>query len=106
MKPFTNGPFRTFGFLGDTLGLIGKEPEGMKSHLQHHLNRLHVYYGEITVTSSEEQKSIARLTLAGKKLHFDDVVETVGKNVQFMGEVQSTLKKYMSIKSVKPTQVN
>lgn len=77
MKPFTNGPFRTFGCLGDILGLIGKEPEGMKSHLQHHLNRLHVYYGEITVTSSEEQKSIARLTLAGKKLHFDDVVETV-----------------------------
>ena len=64
------------------------------------------YSGEITVTFSEEQKSIARLTLAGKKLHFDDVVETVGKNVQFMGEVQSTLKKYMSIKSVKPTQVN
>jgi len=60
--------------------------------------------GEITMTFSEEQKSIARLTLTGKKLHFDDVVETVGKNMQFMGEVQSKLKKYVSIKSVKPSQ--
>jgi multimeric flavodoxin WrbA len=58
--------------------------------------------GEITVTFSEEQKSIARLTIEGKKMHFDDVVETVGKNMPFMGEVQSRLKKYISIKSVKP----
>ena len=58
--------------------------------------------GEITVTFSEEQKSIARLTIEGKKMHFDDVVETVGKNMPFMGEVQSRLKKYLSIKSVKP----
>jgi multimeric flavodoxin WrbA len=58
--------------------------------------------GEITVTFSEEQKSIARLTIEGKKMHFDDVVETVGKNMPFMGEAQSRLKKYLSIKSVKP----
>lgn len=59
-------------------------------------------HGEITVTFSEEQKSIARLTIEGKKMHFDDVVETVGKNMKFMGEVQSRLKKYLSMKSVKP----
>jgi len=58
--------------------------------------------GKITVTFSEEQKAMARLTLKGKKMHFDDVVETVGKNIQFMGEVQSKLKKYQSLKAVKP----
>jgi len=64
-------------YLRATGHIKGKELKGMKSHLQHHLNRLYVYYGEITVTFSEEQKSIVRLTIAGKKLHFDDVVETV-----------------------------
>lgn len=58
--------------------------------------------GEITVTFPEEQKAIARLTLQGKKMHFDDVVETVGKNIPFMGEVQAKLKKYTSMKAVKP----
>jgi len=58
--------------------------------------------GEITVTFSEEQKAISRLTLEGKRLHFDDVVETVGKNIPFMGEVQAKLKKYTSMKAVRP----
>ena len=58
--------------------------------------------GEITVTFPAEQKAIARLTLEGKKMHFDDVVETVGKNIPFMGEVQAKLKKYTSLKAVKP----
>ena len=58
--------------------------------------------GEIMVTFSEEQKSIARLTLQGKKMHFDDVVRTVGANIQFMGEVQAKLKKYTALKAVKP----
>jgi hypothetical protein len=54
------------------------------------------------VTFSEEQNSIARLTLKGKKMHFDDVVETVGKNIHLMGEVQAKLKKYQSLRAVKP----
>jgi len=58
--------------------------------------------GEITVTFSEEQKAISRMTLEGKRIHFDDVVETVGKNIPFMGEVQAKLKKYTSMKAVKP----
>ena len=58
--------------------------------------------GEITVTFSEEQKAISRVTLEGKRMHFDDVVETVGKNIPFMGEVQAKLKKYASMKAVKP----
>ena len=62
--------------------------------------------GEITVTFSEEQKAISRLTLAGKRMHFDDVVETVGKNIPFMGEVQAKLKKYTSMKAVKPPKEN
>ncbi|MBN1849666.1 MAG: flavodoxin family protein [Deltaproteobacteria bacterium] len=60
--------------------------------------------GEITVTFSKEQQAISRLTLAGKKLHFDDVVETVGKNIQAMGEVQARLKKYQTLKAVKPSK--
>lgn len=62
--------------------------------------------GEVKVTFSKEQQAIARLTLAGKKLHFDDVVETVGKNIQRMGEVQSKLKKYKSLKAIKPPRAN
>ena len=58
--------------------------------------------GEVKVTFSKEQQAIARLTLAGKKLHFEDVVETVGKNIKRMGEVQSKLKKYKALKAVKP----
>ncbi len=58
--------------------------------------------GEITVNFPKEQQTIARLTLKGKKMHFDDVLETVGKNIPFMGEVQAKLKKYLSLKAVKP----
>ena len=58
--------------------------------------------GEITVTFSKEAQAISRLTVAGKKIHFDDVVETVGKNIRFMGEIPPKLKKYKSLKGVKP----
>ncbi|MBW2065940.1 MAG: flavodoxin family protein [Deltaproteobacteria bacterium] len=58
--------------------------------------------GEVTVTFPEEQKAISRLTLEGKRIHFDDVVQTVGKNVHLMGEIPSKLEKYKSMKPVKP----
>lgn len=61
--------------------------------------------GEVTVTFPKEQQAISRLTLAGKKLHFDDVVETVGKNIKFMGEVAAKLERYKSLKAVKPSKV-
>ena len=62
--------------------------------------------GEVNVTFSEQQQAIARLTLAGKKLHFEDVVETVGKNIKFMSQVPPKLKKYQSLKATKPSRVN
>lgn len=58
--------------------------------------------GEITVTFSKEQQAIGRLTMEGKRIHFDDVVKTVGANIQYMGEVQAKLKKYSALKAVKP----
>ncbi len=58
--------------------------------------------GEITVTFPDEQKAIARLTMEGKRIHFHDVVRTVGANIQYMGEVQAKLKKYKTLKAVKP----
>jgi hypothetical protein len=62
--------------------------------------------GEVKVTFSKEQQAISRLTLAGKKLHFEDVVETVGKNIKRIGQVQPKLKKYKSLKAIKPPQAN
>jgi hypothetical protein len=58
--------------------------------------------GEITVTFPKEQQAISRLTMEGKRIHFDDVVRTVGANIQHMGEVQAKLKKYTSLKAAKP----
>jgi len=58
--------------------------------------------GEVKVTFSKEQQAISRLTLAGKKLHFEDVVETVGKNITRMGGVGPKMPKYKSLKAVKP----
>lgn len=58
--------------------------------------------GEITVTFPKEQQAIARLTLEGKKLHFDDVVRTVGKNARLMGEIPPKLEKYKPLRAVKP----
>jgi uncharacterized Zn finger protein (UPF0148 family) len=57
---------------------------------------------EITVTFPQEQQDISRLTMEGKRMHFDDVVRTVGANIQYMGEVQAKLKKYAALKAVKP----
>lgn len=62
--------------------------------------------GEVNVIFPKEQQTIARLTLAGKKLHFEDVVETVGKNIKFMGQVPPKMKKYKSLKAVKPSRAN
>ena len=60
--------------------------------------------GEITITFSKEEQAISRLTIEGKRIHFDEVVETVGKNVRLMGEIPSKMKKYKSLKAVKPSR--
>lgn len=52
--------------------------------------------GEIIITFSKEEQSMGRLTLAGKKKHFDDVLETVKASIPKMGEVAQRLEKYKS----------
>ncbi len=56
--------------------------------------------GEITVTFPEKEKAIARLTLAGKKIHFDEVLETAHKFGPRMGEIMSKLKPYRAFKPI------
>lgn len=62
---------------------------GIKGDLKEH-------NGEITITFSKEEQALGRLTLAGKKKHFDDVVETVKASLPRMGEVAQRLEKYKS----------
>lgn len=62
--------------------------------------------GAITITFSKEEQALGRLTLAGKKKHFDDVVETVKSSLPRMGEIAQKIEKYKDFPYMsKPSKV-
>lgn len=66
---------------------------------------LKVQQGEIKVSFSKEEQAMARLTLAGKKKHFEEVLEVAQETIPRMAEIPEKLKKYKNFNVVvKPTK--
>lgn len=50
--------------------------------------------GQVTITFSEEQQAISRLTLEGKRRHFFEIMEVQGQFDQHKAEVKERMRKY------------